>query len=124
MARIHKRTIKKDLQDPDHHDGVITNLEPDILEYKVKWALGNITMNKARGSDGIPVELFQILKDDAVKCYNQYASKFGKLSSGHRTGKGKFSFQSQRRAMPKNAQTTVQLHSFHMLASDAQNPST
>ena len=58
---------KKDLHVPDNHDGVITHLEPDILEYKVKWALGSITMNKASGSDGIPVELFQILKDDAVK---------------------------------------------------------
>ena len=64
-------------------------------------------MNKASGSDEIPVELFQILKDDAVKtCYIQYANKFGKLSSGHRTGKGQFSFQSLRKAMPKNAQTT------------------
>ena len=58
---------KKDLHDPDNHDGVITNLELDILECKVKWALGSITMNKANGGDGIPVELFQILKDDAVK---------------------------------------------------------
>ena len=59
---------KKDLQDPDNHDGVITHLEPDILEWEVKWALGRITtMNKASGGDGIPVELFQILKDDAVK---------------------------------------------------------
>ena len=58
---------KKDLQDPDNHDGVITHLEPDILECEVKWALGSITTNKASGSDGIPVELFQILKDDAVK---------------------------------------------------------
>ena len=58
---------KKDLHDPYNHDGVITHLEPDILEYEVKWALGSITMNKASGSDGIPAELFQILKDDAVK---------------------------------------------------------
>ena len=58
---------KKDLHDPDNHDGVITHLEPDILEYKVKWALGSITMNKASGDDGIPAELFQILNDDAVK---------------------------------------------------------
>ena len=72
-------------------------------------------MNKASGGDGIPVELFQILKDDAVKGCTQYASKFGKLSSGHRTGKGQFSFQSKRKAMPKNAQTTTQLHSSHML---------
>ena len=77
--------------------------------------LFNMPMNKASGGDGIPVELFQILKDDAVKSCTQYASKFGKLSSGNRTGKGQFSFQSQRKAMPKNAQTTAQLHSSHML---------
>ena len=69
-------------------------------------------MNKASGGDGIPVELFQIQKDDAGKFDD---SKFEKLSSGHRTGKGQFSFQSQRKAMPKNAQTTGQLHSYHML---------
>ena len=79
-----------------NHDGVITDLEPDILGCEVKWALESIITNKASGRDGIPVELFQILKDDAVKCCTQYASKFGKLSSGHRTGKGQFSFQSQR----------------------------
>ena len=106
---------KKDLHDPDNHNGVITHLEPDILECEVKWALGCITMNKASGGDGISVELFQILKDDAVKVCTQYASKFGKLSSGHRTGKGQFSFQSQRKAIPKNAQTTAQLHSSHTL---------
>ena len=108
---------KKDLHD---QDDVITHLEPDILECEVKWALGSITMNKASGGDGIPVELFQILKDDAVKVQhsnlgNFAASKFGKLSSGHRTGKGQFSFQSQRKAMPKNAQTTAQLYSSHTL---------
>ena len=95
---------------------MITHLEPDILECEIKWALESITMNKASGGDGIPVELFQILKDDAVKVLHSiYASKFGKLSSGHRTGKGQFSFQSQRKAMPKNAQTTTQLHSSHTL---------
>ena len=62
-----EKLYKKDLHDPDNHDGVITHLEPDILEYEVKWASGSITMNKASGGDGIPVELFQILKDDAVK---------------------------------------------------------
>ena len=107
---------KKDLHDQDNHDGVITHthLEPDILECEVKWALGSITTNKASGGDGIPVELFQILKDDAVKVLHSIW-KFGKLSSGHRTGKGQFSFQSQRKAMPKNAQTTAQLHSSHTL---------
>ena len=104
---------KKDLHDPDNHDGVITHLEPDILECQVKWALESIIMNKGSGGDGIPVGPFQIQKDNAVKVLHQYASKFGKLSSGHRTGKGQFSFQSQRKAMPKNAQTTAQLHSSH-----------
>ena len=83
---------KKDLHYPDNHDGVITHLKPDILECKVKWALGSITANKASGGDGIPVELFQILKDDAIKVLHSICQKFGKLSSGHRTGKGQFSF--------------------------------
>ena len=78
---------KKDLNDPDDHDSVITHLEPDILESEVKWALGSMTANNDSGGDGIPTELFQILKDDAVKV-TQYVSKFGKLSNGHRTGKG------------------------------------
>ena len=82
---------------------MITHLEPDILECEVKWALGSITMNKAGGGDGIPVELFQILKEIPLTCCTQYARKFGKLSSGHRTGKGQFPFQSQRKAMQKNA---------------------
>ena len=108
---------KKDLSDPDNHDHVITHLEPDIQKCGVEWALRRITTNKASGSDGILVELFQIRKDDAVKvkCCSQYASKFGTLSRGHRTGKGQFSFQSLRKAMLKNAQTTTQLHSSHML---------
>ena len=65
--RWHRGTIQKDFHDPDNHDGVITQLEPDILECEVKWALGSITTNEASGGDRIPVELFQILKDDAVK---------------------------------------------------------
>ena len=116
MAGIHRRTIQKDFNDPDNCNSVITHLEPDNMECKVKWALGIITMNKASGGDGIPVELFQILKYDAVKCHTQYASKFGKCSNGHRTGESQFSFQSQRKVMPKNVQTTAQLHSSHMLA--------
>ena len=114
--QIHEELYKKDLNDPDNHNGVITHLEPDILECKVKWALGSITTNKASGGDGIPANLFQILKDDAVKVLHTICQQIWKLSSGHRTGKGQFSFQSQRRAMPKNAQTTTQLHSFHTLA--------
>ena len=92
----------KSLNDLDNHDAVISHLEPDILEYEVKWALGNITTNKASGGDGIPAELFQILKKVLpLKCCTHYASTFGKLSSGHRTGKGQFSFQSQRKASAK-----------------------
>ena len=94
---------------------MVTHLEPDILQCEVKWALGSITTNKASGGDAIPVELFQILKDDAVKVLHSICHKFGKLGSGHRTGKGQFSSQFQRKAMPKNTQTTAQLHSSHML---------
>ena len=107
---------RKDLHDPDNHYDVITHLKPDILKCEVKWALGNITTNKASEGDGILVELFQILKDDAVKLLHSICQQFGKLSSGHRTGKGQFSFQSQRKAMPKNSQTSTQLHSSHTLS--------
>ena len=107
---------KKDLHDPDNHNGMITQLESDILECKVKWALGSITMNKASGGDEIPVELLQNLKDDAVKVLHSICQQIWKLSSGHRTGKGQLSFQFQRKAMPKNVQTSAQLHSSHMLA--------
>ena len=95
---------------------MITHLEQDTLECEVKWTLKRITMNKASGGDGISAELFQILKDDALKVLHSICHKFGKLSSGHRTGKGQFSFQSQRKATPKNAQTTAQLPCSHMLA--------
>ena len=98
-----------------NHNGVITHLEPDILECEVKWALESITTNKASGSDGIPVDCFKSWKMMLWKCCTQYASKFGKLSSGHRTGKSQFSFWSQKKAKPKNAQTTAQLHSSHTL---------
>ena len=81
---------EKDLNDPNKHDDVVTYIEPDTPKCEVKWALGIITVNKASGGDGIPFELFQILKNDALLYYTQYASKFGKPSSGHRTGKGQF----------------------------------
>ena len=88
---------KKDLHDPDNHDGVITHLEADILECEVKWALESITTNKASGGDGIPVELFQILKDDTVKVLHSICQQIGKPSSGHRTRNSQFSFQSLER---------------------------
>ena len=105
---------KKQLNDPDEHDGVITHLEPDTLECEVKWALGSITMNKASGGDGIPVELFQILKDDAVKVLPSM-QHIWKTHQWPQDWKGQFSFQSQRKEMPKNAQTTAQLYSSHIL---------
>ena len=108
---------KKDLHDSDNHYGVITDthLEPEILECEVKWALGSITTNKASGGDGIPVELFHILKDDAVKVLHSICQHIWKTQQGPQDWKGQFSFQSQRKAMPKNVQTTAQLHSSHTL---------
>ena len=105
---------RKDFHDPDNRNGVITHLETDILECKVKWALGSINTKKASGGDEIPVELFQILKDDAVKVLHSICQYIWKLSSGFRTRKGQFSFQSQRKTIPKNVQTTAQLYSSHM----------
>ena len=92
MARIRRKLCKKDLHDPDNHNGVITLLQPDILECKVKWALGSITMNKASGGDGIPVELFQILKDDAVKELYSVCEQIWKTAMA--TGLEKVSFHS------------------------------
>ena len=109
--------FKNGLNDLGNHDGVVTHLEPGTLECEVKWTLESIITNKVSGGDGIPVELFQILKDDVVRVLHsicQYASKFGKLSRGHRIGTGQFSFPSQRRAKPKNVQTTEQLCLFHI----------
>ena len=110
-----KELYKKDLHDPDNHDGVITHLDPDIMKCEVKWALESITTNKASGSDGIPVKLFQILKDDAVKVLHSVYQQIWKTQQWPQDWKGQFSFQSQRKAMPKNVQTTVQLHSSHTL---------
>ena len=110
-----EQLYKKDLHDPDNHDGVITHLQPDILECEVKWAIGSITMNKASEGDGIPVELLQILKDDAVKVLHSICQQIWKTQQWPQTGKGQLSFQSQRKAMPKNVQTTTQLHSCHTL---------
>ena len=95
---------------------MITHLEPDILECKVKWALGSITMNKASGGDGIPVELFQILKDDTVKVLHSICQKIWRTQQWPPDWERFISYQSQRKAMSKNVQTTAQLHSFHMLA--------
>ena len=104
---------KKDLHDPDNQSGLITHPEPDILECEVKWALRNITMRKARGDEEIPVELFQILKDDAVKLLSicQQIWKIQQWPQGWK----RIHSNPKEKAMPKNAQTTAQLHSSHTL---------
>ena len=86
MQDYTEKVYRKGLNDPDKNDGMISHLEPDTLKCDVKWALGSIATNKTSGGDGIPVELFQILKDDAVKVLYLIYSKLGKLSSAHRTG--------------------------------------
>ena len=106
---------KKGLHDPDNHDGVMTHLEPNILECKVKWALGQITTNKASGGDRIPAELFKILKDDAINMLHSICLQIWKTQQWPQHWKGQFSFQSLRKAMPENVQPTLQLHSFYML---------
>ena len=110
-----KNCTKKGLNDPVNHDSLVSHLEPDILDCKVKWVLGSVTMDKASGSDGIPVELFQILKDDAVKVLHSICQQIWKTQQWPQDWKR--SFKSQRKAMPKNVQTTVLLSSFCMLAS-------
>ena len=107
---------KKDLHYPDNHDGVITHLEPDILECEVKWALGrSITTNKAGGGDGIPVELFQILKDDAVQVLHSICQQIWKTQQWPQDWKRSVFIPVPKKGNAKNAQTTTQLHSCHML---------
>ena len=103
-----KNYTKKDLHNPDNHGGVISHLEPDILECKVKSALGSIIMNKASGGDGIPVELFQILKDDAVKVLHSICQQIWKAQQWPQDWKMSVFIQSLRKAMPKNVETTGQ----------------
>ena len=116
MARIHRRTVQKDLHDTDNHDGVITHLEPDILECEAKWALGSITMNKASGSDGIPVELFQILKDDAVKVLQSICQQIWKTHQWPQNLKRSVFIPIPKERQCQSFQTTEQLHSSHTLA--------
>ena len=106
---------KIDLHDQDNHDGVITHLESDILECQVKWALGSITRNKASGGDGIPVELLQILKDDSVRVPCSTCQQIWKTQQWPQDWKRSGFIPIPKKAMPKNAQTTVPLHSSHTL---------
>ena len=120
MALTEAEDIKKqqeyveELYKKDLHDNS-PSLEPDILECEVKWALGSISVNKASGCNGIPVELFQILKDDAVKVLHYICQQIWKTQQWPQDWKRQFSFQSLTKAIPKNAQTTAQLHSSHTL---------
>ena len=116
MARIHRRIYKKDLYDPDNHNGVITHLEPGILNWEVKWALRNITTNKASGGDGIPVEIFQILKDDAVKVLHSIRQQMWNTQHWPQDWKRSVFIAIPKKGNAKNAQTTSQLHSSHTLA--------
>ena len=104
---------KKELHDPDNHDGVITHLEPDILEYEIKWALGSITTNKASGGDGIPVELFQILKDDVVKVLQSVCQQTWKTQQWPQHWERSAFIPIPKKGNAK--ETTAQLHSSHML---------
>ena len=113
MARIHRRTIQKN---PDNHDDVITHLEPDTLECEVERALGSITKNKASGGDGIPVELFQILKGDAVKVLHSVCQQIWKTQQWPQDWKRSVFIPIPKKGNTKNAQTTTQLHSSHTLA--------
>ena len=106
---------KKDSHNPDNHNGVITHLEPDILECEVKWALASITINKASGGDGIPVELFQILKGDAMKVLHSICQQILKTQQWPQDWKRSVFIPISRKAIPKNAQTTAQLQSSHTL---------
>ena len=106
---------KKDLNDPDNQGGVITHLKPDILEWEVKQALGSITMNKASGGDGIPVELFQILKDDAVKVMHSICQQIQKTQLWPQDWKKSISIPIPKKGNAKECSTTTQLHSSHML---------
>ena len=106
---------KKDHNNPDNHDGVITHLEPDMLDAKSRESWEASLQTKLVEVIEFQLSYVKSLNMMLLKCCTQYASKFGKLSSGHRTGEGQFSFQSQRKAIPKNPQTTAQLPSSHTL---------
>ena len=115
MARIHRRTVKKDLHDPDNQDGGITHLDPDILASEVKWALGSITMNKDSGGDGIPAELFQILKDDAVTMLHSIRQQTWKTQQWPQDGKRSVFIPVPKKGNAKECSNYAQLHSFHKL---------
>ena len=116
MTKLHKELYRKDLNDPDNHDGVITHLEPDILVCKVKWALGSITMNKAGGSDGIPAELFQILKYDAMKFLHSICQQIWKTQQWPQDWKRLGSIPTPKKGNAKECSNYHTMHSSRTLA--------
>ena len=116
MARIHRRTIQKDLHDPDNHNDVITHLEPNILECKVKGALGSIIINKASGGDGIPAEQFQILKDDAAKVLHSICQPIWRTQQWPQDWKSSIFIPTPKKGNAKGLSNYRTLYSSHMLA--------
>ena len=116
MARYTEELYEKGLKDQDNYNGVVTYLELDILECEVKWALGSITTNKASGGDGITAELFQILNDDAINVPHSICQQTWKTEQWPQDWERSIFTPIPKREMPKNVQTTAQLHAFHMLA--------
>ena len=115
MARTHRKLYKKDLHGSDNHDGLITHLEPDILEWEVKWALGGITTNKTSGGDGIPVELFQILKDNAMKMFHSICQQIWKTRQWPQDWKRSVFIPILKKGNVKECSNTAQLNASHML---------
>ena len=116
MVRYTEEPYQNDINDPDNHDGVIIHLESDILECEVKWALGSITMKKASGGDGIPVELFQILKDDAVKVLHAICQQIWKTQQWPQDWKRSVFILMSKKGEAKKCSHTTQLYSFYMVA--------
>ena len=116
MQEYTEELYKKDLQDQDNHNGVIIHLEPESLESEVRWALGSVTTNKASGGDGIPVELFQILKGDCVKVLHSICQQIWKTQQWPLDWKRSVFIPVPKKTNAKNVQTTTQLHSSHTLA--------
>ena len=112
---------KKDLNDPDNHNGVITHLEPDILEQEVKWALGSISMNKASGGDGIPAELFQILKEDSLNVLHSICQQIWKTQQWPQDWKKSVFIPIPKTGNAKECSNYLTLHLFHMLAKKCPN---
>ena len=116
MERYTEELYRKDLNDPENHDGVITHLKPDIMESKVRQALGSITTNKASGGDGIPADLFHVLKDDAFTVLHSTCQQIWETQQWPQDWKRSVFIPIPKKAMPTNVQTTTQLHSSYTLA--------